>query len=200
MGSRRAADRARPVETICLREGGDLRQIAPVLTRHVLAALDAGIAANDDDAARTALAGIDPVARGFARRKLGRALIDAELVAEGKPPAHVMRVAALAVAGRSVPVDADRVEAAYAELPKPAMPRLPLWTIAAALIVLALAGGIAFAIVTRPGPAARTYHRPMPPPSADAFTKGGVPRSPYGRSRRPASASRQRRSSSSHRP
>jgi hypothetical protein len=158
-----------------LREGGDLRQIAPVLTRHVLAALDAGIAANDDDAARTALAGIDPVARGFARRKLGRALIDAELVAEGKPPAHVMRVAALAVAGRSVPVDADRVEAAYAELPRATMPRLPLWTIAAALLVLALAGGIAFAIVTRPGPAARTYHRPMPPPSADAFTKGGVP-------------------------
>jgi hypothetical protein len=158
-----------------LREDGDLRQIAPVLTRHVLAALDAGIAANDDDAARTALAGIDPVARGFARRKLGRALIDAELVAEGKPPAHVMRVAALAVAGRSVPVDAERVEAAYAELPKPAMPRVPLWTIATVLIVLALAGGIAFAIVTRPGPAARTYHRPMPPPSADAFTKGGVP-------------------------
>jgi hypothetical protein len=146
-----------------------------VLTRHVLAALDAGIAADDDDAARAALAGIDPVARGFARRKLGRALIDAELVADGKPAAHVMRVAALAVAGRSVPVDADRVEAAYAELPKPAMPRVPVWTIATALLVLALAGGIAFAIATRPGPAARTYHRPMPPPSADAFTKGGVP-------------------------
>lgn len=146
-----------------------------MLTRHVLAALAAGIAANDDDAARAALARIDPVARGFARRKLGRALIDAELVAEGKPAAHIMRVAALSVAGKSVPVDADRVEAAYAELPRIAMPRAPMWTIATALLALLVAGGVAFAIVTRPGPAARTYTRPMPPPSAQAFAKGGVP-------------------------
>jgi hypothetical protein len=68
---------------MCLRAGAEIDQIAPVLTRHVLAALADGIAANDDDAARSALARIDPVARGFARRKLGRALIDAELVAEG---------------------------------------------------------------------------------------------------------------------
>lgn len=146
-----------------------------MLTRHVLAALDAGIAANDDDTARAALAGIDPVVRGVAKRKLGRALIDAELVAEGKPAAHVMRVAALAVAKRTVPVDADRVEAAYAELPRTRMPRVPIFTIATALAVLLVAGGIAFAILTRSGPAAKTYHRPMPPPSADAFTKGGVP-------------------------
>jgi hypothetical protein len=146
-----------------------------VLTRHVLAALAAGITANDDDVARAALDHIDPVARGFARRKLDRALIDAELVAEGKPPAHVMRVAALAVAGKSVPVDADRVEAAYAELPRVAMPRVPTWTITSVLLALVLAGGVAFAIATRPGPAARTYTRPMPPPSAQAFVKGGVP-------------------------
>jgi hypothetical protein len=146
-----------------------------VLTRPVLAALAAGIAANDDDAARAALDRIDPVARGFAKRKLGRALIDAELVAEGKPAAHVMRVAALSLAGRSVPVDADRVEAAYAELPRVTMPRVPVWTIASVLIALLVAGGVAFAIATRPGPAARTYTRPMPPPSAQAFGKGGVP-------------------------
>ena len=146
-----------------------------MLTRHVLAALDAGISANDDDAARAALAGIDPVARGFARRKLGRALIDAELVAEGKPAAHVMRVAALTVAGRTVPVDGDRVDAAYAELPRAKMPRLPIFTIVTALAVVLAAGGVAFAIITRPGPAPKTYHRPMPPPSADAFTRGGVP-------------------------
>lgn len=146
-----------------------------MLTRHVLAALAAGIAANDDDAARAALDRIDPVARGFARRKLGRALIDAELVAEGKPPGHVMRVAALSVAGRRVPVDADRVEAAYAELPAVAMPRVPVWTIVAALVAVLLVGGVAFAIATRPGPAPRTYTRPMPPPSAQAFAKGGVP-------------------------
>jgi hypothetical protein len=158
-----------------LQPGPDIDQIRPVLTRHVLAALAAGIAANDDDVARAALGRIDPVARGFARRKLGRALIDAELVAEGKPAAHVMRVAALTVAGRTVPVDPDRVEAAYDELPRQRMPRAPVWTIVTALVALAVAGGVAFAIVTRPGPAARTYHRPMPPPSADAFAKGGVP-------------------------
>jgi hypothetical protein len=146
-----------------------------VLTRHLLAALAAGIAANDALAARAALDHVDPVARGLAKRKLGRALIDAELVAQGKPPAHVMRVAALALARRSVPVDADRIEAAYAELPRPTMPRVPKWTIATALVLVALAGGIAYAVATRPGPAARSYHRPMPPPSADAFTKGGVP-------------------------
>jgi len=146
-----------------------------VLTRHVLAALAAGIAADDEDAARAALGTIDPVARGFARRKLGSALIDAHLIADGQPPAHIMRVAALALAGRTVPVDADRVAATYAELPPPRMPRVPVWTIATALVALLIAGGITAAIALHPGPKSRTYVRPLPPPSAEAFAKGGVP-------------------------
>ena len=36
-------------------------------------------------------------------------------------------------------------------------------------------GGVALYIATRPGPASRAYVRPLPPPSADAYDKGGVP-------------------------
>lgn len=146
-----------------------------MLTRHVLAALAAGISANDEDVARAALDRIDPLARGLAKRKLGRVLIDAALVADGKPPAHVMQVAALSLAGHSVPVDADRVAAAYAELPRARMPRTPALTIAAVLAGLAAIGAVVAVVAMWPHARSRTYVRPLPPPSADAFAKGGVP-------------------------
>src|SRR5262249_38869654 len=50
-----------------------------VIRRHVLAALAVGIKAGDEDAARPALAEADWIGRGTARRRLERALIDAEL-------------------------------------------------------------------------------------------------------------------------
>ena len=152
-----------------------LRDTVAVLTRHVLAALAAGIAANDEDAARVALDRIDPLARGLAKRKLGRVMIDAQLVADGKPPAHVMQVAALSLAGHSVPVDADRVAAAYAELPRTRMPRTPVLTIAAVFAGLAAIGAVVAVVLMWPHAKSHTYVRPLPPPSADAFVKGGVP-------------------------
>ncbi|HUJ61138.1 MAG TPA: hypothetical protein VLX92_21690 [Kofleriaceae bacterium] len=144
-----------------------------MLDRHVSCALAAGIAANDDDAARAALRRFDPVARVLARRRLERALIDAQLATANRSPAHVMRVAALAIAGKAVAE--PEVEAAYAALPAPVRPRVPIWTIVPAAMVLAVAGAIAFAILARPGAKPRSYVRPMPPPSAQAFARGGVP-------------------------
>lgn len=150
--------------------------------RHVLAALATGVSARDEDAARAALRRIDPIARGFARRRLERSLIDAALACDAAqlqaPPAeHVMRVAALATAGRAADNVADQaaVANAYAALPARAMPRLPLWTLVTLLVTASLIGSVAFYIVTRPGPPPRRYVRPLPPPSADAYVKGGTP-------------------------
>ena len=50
-----------------------------MIRRHVLAAVDAGVAAGDDDAARAALRRIDWILRGQARRRLEHALIEAAL-------------------------------------------------------------------------------------------------------------------------
>jgi hypothetical protein len=152
-----------------------------MLNRHVLAALAAGIPANDEDAARVALKGVDPVARGFARRKLERSLIDAALACDAAqlqtpPPAHVMKLAALTVAGRAADAaDQPGVSTAYASLPAPTMPRFPLWTLVTLLVTASLVGGVAFYIATRPGPPPRSYARKLPPPSADAFKVGGTP-------------------------
>lgn len=149
--------------------------------RHVLAALDAGIAAGDDDAARAALRRADPVARVLARRSLERSLIDAALACDAAalatPPAgHVMRVAALSLAKRDVTAaDIAGATAAYAELPKRAMPRLPLATFLTVLVTAALIGGSVFYISARLEKPSRTFARALPAPSADAYDKGGVP-------------------------
>src|SRR5262245_49627160 len=133
--------------------------------RHVAAALGAGIAAEDEDAARAALRRIDPLARGLARRRLERVLIDAALACDAAqltapPPVHVMRVAALELAGRSVgAADPSAVESAYAQLPRRAMPRFPLTTVVSLLFAIAMVGSVALYIVTRPGPPSRTYKR-----------------------------------------
>ena len=91
-----------------------------MVRRYVAAALGEGIAAGDEDVARAALRTIDPVARGFAKRRLEGALIDAALACDAAQvtspaPDHVMRVAALAVAGRDPGDvrDVDAVTAAY---------------------------------------------------------------------------------------
>src|SRR5688572_17825359 len=96
--------------------------------RHVLAALDAGIAARDEDVARTAIRRVEPVARGFARRKLERTLIDAALACDAvqltaPPSEHVMRLAALQLANHPAnAADLAGVESAYAQLAKARMP------------------------------------------------------------------------------
>ncbi|HEY5944999.1 MAG TPA: hypothetical protein VIV40_05880, partial [Kofleriaceae bacterium] len=149
--------------------------------RHVLAALDAGIAARDEDAARAALRRVEPFARGFARRKLERSLIDAALACDAAQltaPSgeHVMRIAALRLAARQTDVaNPDAVSAAYAQLAKPRMPRLPLVTIASVLMLGALVAGGVFYVQRSLEKPSRTYARKLPPPSADAFKQGGVP-------------------------
>ncbi len=148
---------------------------------HVLAALHHGITRDDDLAARAALLRIDPVLRGRARSRLGRAMLDAELAAttaglDRPPRAHIMRLAALAVAKRPPPPahDRDAVTDAYAALPEARERRLPLATLALIGVVLAGAGAVAFAVVTHHAPP-RTWQRPLPAPTAKAFETGGVP-------------------------
>jgi len=155
-----------------------------VIRRHVLAALDAGITAGDDDAARAALRRIDLVLRRPARRRLERALIDAalatnELGGAVDPDAarHVQRVAALQLAS-AAPEDINdraRVEAAYAALPKRAARRFPAATVALCTVLGALSVLVALYVITLPGPAKRAYARELPPPAAGAFKDGGVP-------------------------
>lgn len=149
--------------------------------RHVLAALDAGITARDEDAARTAIRRVEPVGRGFARRKLERSLIDAALACDAAQLAapaseHVMRLAALGLANRPAnPADVAGVEAAYAQLGKRRMPRLPIVTLFSVLALAALVTGGVFYVQRSLEKPSRTYARKLPPPSADAFKQGGVP-------------------------
>jgi len=149
--------------------------------RHVLAALDAGILAHDEDAARAALRRIDPIARGFARRRLERSLIDAALACDSvqmQAPSsdHVMRLAALALSKRAIAADdVAGAEQAYAHLRKRAMPRLPLVTLFLVLFTGALIAGGVFFVQRALEKPSRTFARNLPPPSAEAYAKGGVP-------------------------
>jgi len=157
-----------------------------VIRRHVLAALHAGVAAGDDDAARAALAGTDWILRGPARRRLELALIDASLATGVLDPAtpdearHRLRAAALIAGGASGgaaadPADAGAVARAYAELAPPRPARLPLATLAAAVAAAALIAGILGAsrgiVAAGPGP----FERPAPSPPAGVFRDGGAP-------------------------
>ncbi len=151
-----------------------------MIRRHVLAALAVGISSNDDFMAGAALDRADFVLRGAARRRLGRALIEAELAAVDagmtRPPhAHVMRLAALVVAGREIPPPADEsaVAATYETLPTVARPR-PVATIALAVAVLAALGGLGYAIATYHKPV-HSYAHAERAPSATAYQAGGVP-------------------------
>ncbi len=150
-----------------------------MLPRHLLSALGAGIAAKDDQVARDALKRIDPIVRRSAQRRLGRALIDAELACENTQPdpVHVMQLAALIIDGKRVdaPGDPAAVARAYAALPAVTMPRLPVWSIATGVIAAAIVSTLVIAIATRPGAKPRAYARPLPAPSQTAFRDGGVP-------------------------
>lgn len=155
-----------------------------MIKRHVLSALAAGIAAGDDDAARKALRETDWIVRAAARRRLERALIDAALAtnelggaADPEAARHVQRVAALMIAKAPVDdvTDRARVEAAYRTIPTRGAPKLPVLTIAAGTLAATLVAGGVYWLETRPGPASRTYQRPLPPPVAGAFKDGGVP-------------------------
>lgn len=153
-----------------------------MIRRHVLAALAVGIEVGSDDAARDAIAHVDWIVRGLARRRLERALIDAALAAnefavDAEAMRHVQRVAALAVRGRRG-IDAGdraRVESAYGAVPAPRRARVPVATLAAAAIVAGVVGATLWYVDTRPGPPSRLYTRPAPPPAAGAFRDGGVP-------------------------
>jgi hypothetical protein len=154
-----------------------------MLRRHILAALDAGISAHDEDAARAALRRIDPIARGIARRKLERSLIDAALACDAAgmtaPPSdHVMRLAAVTLADHEVnpnAADVDGTTTRYREIPKRAMPRLPLFTAVVVLLTTALVAGGVFFVQRALEKPPRTFARKLPAPSKDAFAKGGVP-------------------------
>jgi hypothetical protein len=151
-----------------------------MIRRHVLAALAAGITSGDDFMAGAALDHADLVLRGAARRRLGRALIEAELAAveaglTRPPQSHVMRLAALVVAGRDVPRadDESAVAATYEMLPAPRRPK-PIATIALVVAMLAALGGAAYTIATYHRPA-HAYVRAERVPSATAYATGGVP-------------------------
>ncbi|HEX2687799.1 MAG TPA: hypothetical protein VHN14_14330 [Kofleriaceae bacterium] len=158
-----------------------------------MSALSAGIAAGDENAARIAIQTCPWVLRSFARRGLDRALFDAALAtrhaggaAEPEDPRHVLRVAALAVAGAGAGVDpADRGEviAAYARMFR-ALRRKSTVRITAAITTLVVASGFAIAMVMRrphlaEAPrgtvAAARYERATVPPTANAFKAGGQP-------------------------
>jgi hypothetical protein len=156
-----------------------------VIRRHVLAAVDAGVAAGDDDAARAALGRVDWILRGQARRRFEQALIDAALatgvIVLDAPAAarHVLRAAALIVRGRrDVDLeDRDQVARAYEAAVVGAPSRVPIASIAAALLTLTMVTAVATAavFVATHGPAGM-YTRPPPPEPIGAYRDGGAPR------------------------
>lgn len=157
-----------------------------MVRRHVLSALAAAIEAADDNVARTALARIDWILRGRARRLLEAALLEAALKTSvtdyGDPAAvrHVLRAAALIIRGETtVPLaDATRVAAAHEahELAAPAT--WPVATVVAGAIALATATTVAAATAyaVKAPAMAPTYERPTPPPAVGVFRDGGAPR------------------------
>lgn len=155
-----------------------------VVRRQVGAVLAVGIAAEDDDAARAAIRRVDWILRGRVKRAMEVALVDAALVCDeagmAKPSiVHVMRVAALAVARRSVPrervADVDGVAAAYASVTAPAVSSRPVVTAVVAVLVVALSVGGVVAVKRAMKTPSRTYARVLPPASAKAYVDGGAP-------------------------
>lgn len=147
----------------------------------MLAALDVGVRAGDDEAAREALRATEWVLRAPARRELSRALIDAALLtgefgsSDREAIRHVHRVAALNLA-RRFEVDVtnrDDVAAAYETLQPSPPSRAPVATIfagaAVALAVLLLVW-LAMIVRTPSRPA-----RPVPPLVTGAYFHGGTP-------------------------
>ncbi|MEO8703506.1 MAG: hypothetical protein ABI867_25890 [Kofleriaceae bacterium] len=157
-----------------------------MVRRHVLAAIARGVAADEagDDVARKALARIDFVLRGRARRTLEHALIDATIAAnvqDDSPAAirHRLRAAALVVQGRSdIPLaDRDAVTRAYEQTDEVAVPRLPIASMIVGVATIAVSTAVAAAavmVVTSPPPPG-SLTRPTPPPAVAAYRDGGAP-------------------------
>ncbi len=163
-----------------------------VVRRHVLAALSAAIEAADDNVARMALARIDWILRGRARRMLEAALLEAAIatgVSDYTDPAavrHVLRAAALIIRSESRSESRDKVDLADAvrvaaahethEATPPAT--WPIATIVAGAIALATATTVAAATAfVVKGPAKPySYERPTPPAPIGVFRDGGAPR------------------------
>lgn len=154
-----------------------------MVRRHVLHALAAGIEAADEDVARRALARIDWVLRGRARRRLEAALLEAALktgVSDYSDPAavrHVLRAAALIVRGERMElVDPVRVAAAHETFePKPPA-TWPIATVVAGAVALATATTVAAATAfVVKGPPSTAYERPAAPAPVGVFRDGGVP-------------------------
>lgn len=155
-----------------------------MIRRHVLAAVDAGVAAGDEDAARGALRRVDWILRGRARRRLEHALIDAALatgvLATDAPDAarHVLRAAGLILRGRGELelADPDHVARAYEATEVSSPGRVPIASIAAAILALTAAAAVAAAAVfvvtdERPG----VYSAPPRPAPIGAYRDGGEP-------------------------
>ncbi|HET7500502.1 MAG TPA: hypothetical protein VFK02_05845 [Kofleriaceae bacterium] len=154
-----------------------------MIRRHVLAAVDAGVVAGDEDAARAALGRIDWVLRGQARRRLEGALIEAALatrVLAADAPAtarHVLRAAGLIVRGhREIDLaDPDQVARRYEATEVTAPVRLPIASLVAGLVALVAATAVAaaavFVVTDERGP----YTPPPPPPPIGAYRDGGAP-------------------------
>lgn len=155
-----------------------------MVRRHVLHALAAGIEAADEDVARKALARIDWILRGRARRVLEAALLEAVLktgVSDYAQPAsvrHVLRAAALLVRGETAVelADATRVAAAHEAFePRPPL-RWPVATVVAGAVALATATTVAAATAfVVAGPPSAAYERPAAPAPVGVFRDGGAP-------------------------
>lgn len=134
-----------------------------MVRRVVLFALARAASEGDADAAYEALAGLDPLVRPLARRRLRAVLASAATMTSVDDPAHRSRLAFL-VAARGLPsadyddVTAIAAEQAAAAADVPAPPRRgPFVTLSlAAVVVLAAAALIARAIVLRPFDPRRT--------------------------------------------
>lgn len=160
---------------------GERRCQTLVVRRHVLAALAAAIEAGDDNVARTALARIDWILRGRARRMLEAALLEAAIgtaVSDYTDPAgrrHVLRAAALIVRGEQVDLaDPARVAAAHETHEATPPSTWPIATIIAGAIAITVAAATAYVVQ---GPAKPySYERPTPPAPIGVFRDGGAPR------------------------
>ncbi|HEU4732823.1 MAG TPA: hypothetical protein VFT22_33235 [Kofleriaceae bacterium] len=154
-----------------------------MIRRHVLAAVDAGVAAGDEDAARAALGRIDWVLRGHARRRLDGVLIEAALatgvLATGAPGTarHVLRAAGLIVRGRREAdlADPDQVARLYEATEVCAPLRVPIASIVAGLVALVATTAVALAAVFVATDERGPYTAPPPPPPVGAYRDGGAP-------------------------
>jgi hypothetical protein len=153
-----------------------------VIRRHVLAAFAEGVQAADDEVARSALANIDWVLRGLARKRLETALLDATLAAgtdeRVEATRHRLRAAALITAGAACELgNADAVAKAYDELAVAPPTRLPIATGVVATLGVLFSMLVTFTmvrVVTASGVSGE-FTRPDPPAASGAFRTGGIP-------------------------